>query len=133
MRRAQGIFRTGSVWRSFVAAGSLLLPHTGRMPFSRPALLIVFSTVPCCWCLLSPLQPSVFSQANSFPFPLHWPLPTLLPLPGFGKRARVSVSLVLAVGKVIKRGMKRDRELCRGEDSTLVTLKGKVCFSCSPV
>lgn len=49
------------------------------------------------------------SQANSFPFPLHWPLPTLLPLPGFGKGAGVAVSLVLAVGKVIKGDMKRHK------------------------
>lgn len=79
MRRAQGIFRTGRVWGSFVAAGPLLFPHTS----SRRTHLIVFFTVTCCGCLLSPLQPSIFSQAYSFP--LHWPLPTLFLLPDFGK------------------------------------------------
>lgn len=93
-----GSFKTGRIWGSFVAAGSLLFPHT-------------FNPDQLSW-LSSPLSHVVGASYHlcshpffhNFPFALHWPLQTLLRLPGFGKRAGV-----LAVGKVIKEGMKSNK------------------------
>lgn len=108
MRRTQDIFRTGRFQWSFLAAGLLLFSHT-----FHPDRLSSLSS-PLSHVVGAPyqlLQPSIFSQAKSFPFPPHWPLQTLPPpnsITDFGKRAGVSVSLVLAV-EVIKGHMKRDK------------------------
>lgn len=101
MSRAQGIFRTEKVWQRFVAAESLLFPCTFQPNQSSHCLFYCPTWWGAFYCLCSrPFSLKLTFFLSLFIVPCQ-------SLPGFAKRAGISGSLVLAVGKVIKGGMKR--------------------------
>lgn len=97
--------------RAFLAQGMLAEICGSRVSFiplpfpSRPVLHIVFFTVPPLWGAFYHLCSHPFLLKLTFFLSLFIaPYQSLL---GFGKWAGISGSFVLAVGKVIKGGMKR--------------------------
>lgn len=101
MSRAQGIFRTGNVGRNLWQQGLFYSVTLSIQTSSSHCLFYCPTLWGAFYCLCShPILLKLTFFLSLFIGPCQT-------LPGFGKWAGISRSLVLAVGKVIKGGMKR--------------------------